>query len=349
MADPRPAKGPGPLVVACLRHADPRPAADLLTGEITQQPAAATAAAAEFAALELALRAAGAWQGRVLAVCAGPRAAEATLAEALAVGAEALRVEWPGPGEQAGDLAEDEHALAVALAGAIRAAGPALVVCGDRSAGRGTGALPAFLAHELGAAQALGLVHAEVDGGALAGLRRLPGGRRERVRVAAPAVCSVEAAGVRLRRAPLPAVLAARRAAIGVVAPAAAARVSMVRLGPPRPYLPRTHLAPAAPAGSAQQRLLALSGVLTRRETATVIGPVGPARAARELLAYLDRAGVVPAGVVPAGAIPAGAAPADPAAGDGAARDGAARDGAAGDGAAGDGAAGDGAAGGGAP
>lgn len=294
MADPQPAERNGPLVVACLRHADPRPGADRLTGEITQQPATATAAAAEFAALEIALRAAGAWQGRVLAVCAGPPAAGATLAEAVAVGAEALRVAWPGPGEQAGDLAEDEHALAAALAAAIRPAGPALVVCGDRSAGRGTGALPAFLAHELGAAQALGLVQAEVAGEALAGMRRLPGGRRERVRVSVPAVCSVEAAGVRLRRAPLPAVLAARRAVIPVMTPAVPSRASTVRLGPPRPYLPRTHLVPAAPAGSAQQRLLALSGVLTRRETATVIGPVSGATAATELLAYLDRAGALP-------------------------------------------------------
>jgi electron transfer flavoprotein beta subunit len=309
MAD---AAGTGPLVVACLRHSDPRPAADPLTGEITEQPAAATAAAAEFAALEIALRAAGAWQGRVLAVCAGPAAAGATLAEAVAVGAEALRVEWPGGRAEdlAGDLAEDEHALAAALADAIRPAGPALVMCGDRSAGRGTGALPAFLAHELGAAQALGLVHAEATGAALTGLRRLPGGRRERVRLALPAVCSVEAAGVRLRRAPLPAVLAARRAAIAVVTPAVAPEPGRVRLGPPRPYRPRPHLVPTAPAGSAQQRLLALSGVLTRRESATVIGPVSAARAADELLAYLARPGVLAEGMLPEGALPDGALPA---------------------------------------
>jgi len=305
MADGRPPDEAGPLVVACLRHAGVRPAADPLTGELTQPPGGATAAPAEFAALETALRVSGAWHGRVLAVSAGPAAAEATLAEAVAVGAAALRVEWPGwDDEPAADLAADEHALAAALADAIGPARPALVVCGDRSAGRGTGALPAFLAHRLGAAQALGLVSAEPAGDALVAERRLPGGRRERLRVVAPAVCSVEAAGVRLRRAPLPAVLAARRAAIPVVTPAASPAVPRgdgVRLGKPRPYLPRTRVVPPAPAGSAHDRLLALSGVLTGRATAAVIGPVGAARAAGELLAYLSRPGIGPAGAASQG------------------------------------------------
>ncbi len=91
-----------------------------------------------------------------------------------------------------------------------------MVVCGDRSVDRGTGALPAFVAHELGAAQALGLVALEVTAAtgrpadlALSADRRLDGGWRERLRVPLPAVCSVEAAGVRLRRASLAGALAA--------------------------------------------------------------------------------------------------------------------------------------------
>ena len=78
---------------------------------------------------------------------------------------------------------------------------------------RGTGSVPAFLAHELGNAQALGLV--EVDTGHAvdravdcACVRRLDGGRREVLDVAAPAVLSVEGSVRRLRRAPL---AAARR------------------------------------------------------------------------------------------------------------------------------------------
>ena len=159
---------------------------------------------------------------------------------------------------------------------------PALVLCGDRSADRGTGALPAFLAHELGAAQALGLVSLALPGDAprpaaaeaglaqeagglgLVGERRLPGGWRERLWIGLPAVCSVEAAGVSLRRAPLDAMLASRRAAVPVARPHAGPGTPVIA-GPPRPYRPRTHEVPPAPAGSARERLAELSGVLVQR------------------------------------------------------------------------------------
>ncbi|HEY6277406.1 MAG TPA: mycofactocin-associated electron transfer flavoprotein beta subunit, partial [Streptosporangiaceae bacterium] len=207
---PQPEQPDGPLIAVCLRHADPGPDVDAATGEVRPYPPAATASPAEWAALELGFRAAEAWAGRVLAVTAGPPAAEATLRQALAAGAAALRVDTgdSGHGVRAGTgdgghgasdaagLADDEHALAIALARALGRYRPALVLCGDRSAGRGTGALPAFLAHELGAAQALGLVSLTVDGDHLLAERRLPAGHRERLRVTLPAVCSVEAAGV---------------------------------------------------------------------------------------------------------------------------------------------------------
>jgi electron transfer flavoprotein beta subunit len=296
----------GPLIVACLRHTDLRPAVDPLTGAVRRQPHAATAAPAEWAALETALRIAQAWGGHVLALVAGPPAAEAVLREAMAVGAGALRLEWAGDGHrdsQAGhghsdsqadggylaDLAGDEHSLAVALAGAVRGQQPALIMCGDRSGDRGTGALPAFLAHELGAAQALGLVSLAVDGDHLLAERRLTAGRRERLRVPVPAVCSVEAAGVRLRRASLPAVQTAQRAAVGVVT--ARAAPSPVRVGSPRPYAPRTHAVPDVPAGSARERLFALSAVLTHREPPVVVSPASAAAAGDMLLDYLRRAG----------------------------------------------------------
>ena len=306
-----PAGPGGPLVVACLRHADLQPALDPVTGAVRPHAQAATAAPAEWAALEIALRVAQAWGGRVLAVTAGPPDAETVLREALAVGAEALRVQWPGPypacmvhldGEAyLAELAGDEQPLAVALAAAVRPMDPALVVCGDRSGDRGTGALPAFLAHELGAAQALGLVSLAADGDQLLikrGLlaerqllaeRRLPAGRRERLRVPVPAVCSVEAAGIRLRRAPLPAVLAARTAVIPMVTAGPAAQP--VRAGVPRPYSPRTHTVPGVPAGSARERLFALSAVLTRREPPVVVSPASADAAADALLGYLHRAG----------------------------------------------------------
>jgi electron transfer flavoprotein beta subunit len=223
------------------------------------------------------------------------------------VGAAALRVDWPEPEYLAG-LAADEQPLAAALAAAIRPASPVLVLCGDRSADRGTGALPAFLAQELGVPQALGLVSLtwpDSPGagmgdrpGALTGERRLPGGWRERLSIALPAVCSVEAAGIRLRRAPLDAVLAARRADLPVVIPDARAG-HLLQVGPARPYRPRTHQVPAAPAGSARERLAELSGVLTQRDPPALIGPADPARAAEALLGYLRRNGFAQDAPVP--------------------------------------------------
>ena len=278
----------GPLIVACLRHCDPRPEVDPLTGAVHRYPRGAGASPGELAALELALRVAESWSGRTLAVLAGPPAAEATLRDALAAGADVLRVDWPDKG-YLDELGGDEHILAAALADAVRGEQPALVLCGDRSADRGTGALPAFLAHELGAAQALGLVSLAVDGDELLGERRLPAGRRERLRIPRPAVCSLEAAGLRLRRASLAAEMASRRAAIPVIAPVAP--LPRVRIGAPRAYSPRTHEVPAAPAGSPRERLLALSGALTHREPPALIGPADPGRAADELLDYLHRSG----------------------------------------------------------
>jgi len=101
-------------------------------------------------------------------------------------------------------------------------------------------------------------------------------------------VCSVEAAGVRLRRAPLDAMLASRRAAIPVVRPPAGPGPPVIA-GPPRPYRPRTHEVPAAPAGSARERLAELSGVLVQRDPPTLLGPVTPAEAAEALLDFLRK------------------------------------------------------------
>jgi electron transfer flavoprotein beta subunit len=286
----------GPLVAVCLRHAAARPDVDLLTGAVRPPGHGAGPAPAELAALELGLRFAEAWRGRVLAVTAGPPAAEATLRDALAAGAAGvLRVDWP-EADYLDGLAADEQALAAALAGALSPRRPALVLCGDRSADRGTGALPAFLAHELGAAQAPGLVSlalgdAETGERGLVGERRLAGGWRERLWIGLPAVCSVEAAGISLRRASLDAMLASRRAGIPVVRPATAAAGSRARLvaGPPRPYRPRTREVPPPPAGPARERLAELSGVLVQHDPPTLLGPATPAEAAQALLDFLRK------------------------------------------------------------
>ncbi len=170
---------PGPLLVACLRHADRRPAVDPVTGRVDRDPRGAGPAASEWAALELALHLAELWGGRVLAVCAGPPDADRTLRDASAVGAQVLRVIRASAPSSSGttgsvdpvdplepldsylnEIASDGSQTAAALAAAIRTVGqPDLVLCGDRSADRGSGSVPAFSAAEPGkAAQALGLV-----------------------------------------------------------------------------------------------------------------------------------------------------------------------------------------------
>jgi electron transfer flavoprotein beta subunit len=295
----------GPLVVACLAPSDPRPEIDPLSGAVHADPRRAELAPSDAAALEHALRAGGAWGGRVVAVAAGPPSVDAALREAVASGAAALRVPWSfgdddgsaGPvAVSAAELAGDPETLARALATAIMGLGShALVVCGDRSALRGTGAVPAFLAHHLGAQQALGLVSLRADGGTLAGERRLDGGWRQRLRISAPAVVSVEAAGVRLRRASLAATLAATEAVIPVAAPGPVpAHPSWLRVGAAQPYRPRTKVIPP-PQGPTHERLLSLTGALNAHDPPRIVGPVDADTAAGELLDYLARHGYRPA------------------------------------------------------
>ncbi len=299
----------GPIVAACLAPADPRPTVEPVTGEVHVDPRRLDLTAADAAALELALRAAQSWGGRLVAVAAGPPETEGALRQAMAVGATALRLPWPDPDATSGprggradfgevqsvggaQLAADPVALARALAAAVSSFGPpALVVCGDRSALGGTGALPALLAHFLGAGQALGLVSLDVDGDVVVAERRLDGGWRERLRLASPAVCSVEAAGVRLRRAPLAGALAAESAPVPVAAtpatgPGVAARQASWHAGPPRPYRPRPHRVPA-PEGTTRERILTLTGALAAHDPPRLVGPLDPDQAAAELLDFL--------------------------------------------------------------
>ena len=178
----------------------------------------------------------------MVAASVAPAEADEMLRDALAVGAaQALRVEpasWTARPRPAG-LVGGEQESAAALAAALRQhyGVPDLVLCGDLAADRATGSFPAFLAASLGAEQALGCVRLEpVDDRTLRVHRRLDGGRREVLIVRPPAVVSVEAAGVRLRRAGLPATLARENAAITVAStPAAAAAADQ---GPRRPPVP---------------------------------------------------------------------------------------------------------------
>ena len=159
--------------------------------------------AADEAALEIALRIAEAAPGtrtdhEVIVWCLGPAGADDTLRAALAAGADRA-----GRIDASPEL--DSRTVADALAAQLR--GIDVVVCGDYSLDRGTGSVPAFVAAELGAAQALGLVEVVDDGAGLGEeppslrvVRRLDAGRREVLDVAAPAVLSVEGSIATLRR-----------------------------------------------------------------------------------------------------------------------------------------------------
>jgi electron transfer flavoprotein beta subunit len=300
----------GPLVVTCLRITDLRPEVDALTGSVRQDAWGIGLSAADGAALELALRIAGSWSGRLLAVAAGPPSTEPVLRQVAALGVSVVGGPVPawGSDHYVEELGEDEHELARTLVAAMGPWGqPSLVLCGDRSPDRGTGALPAFLAHELGAAQALGLVALEPVGPGPGGLeagamalsaeRRLDGGWRERLQLPLPAVCSVEAAGIRLRRASLAGVLATEGMVVphsrdghGDVVDGRRAR-GQVHLGPSRAYAPRTRVLPPPPGDDPRTRLLALTGALVSHDPPTVVGPLGSAEAADELIGFLVRHG----------------------------------------------------------
>ena len=266
-------------VVACLKWVDRRADADPLSGDVRTDPRTSGLSPADEAALEWALRFGEAGDEPVLAVTAGGAASDAVLHDAIAAGAsKVVRAELTAD--------RPSNDVATALAAALRSvdAAPTLVVCGVWSLDRGSGSVPAFLAAELGCTQALGLVTLEVGTGPILAERRLDRGWRERVRIPLPAVCSVEGASARLRRASLPGVIHGAGSAIGVVrgAPVGPAPGPAVV----RPYRPRARELAAPAAASPRERILALTGVLTDREPPQTL-VLDPPAAADALLAKL--------------------------------------------------------------
>ena len=244
-------------IAACLKWVDRRPDVDPLTGAVVHDARAAGTSDADDAALEWALRLGARWDRGVVAISAGPPEADAALHAALAAGAtRAIRV--PCRPETPSD------AVAAMLAATLPPEVD-LTVCGNWSVDRGSGSVPAFLAARRDAIQALGLISLEPAPGdepELHAERRLDGGRRERLRIRLPAVISVEGGSSRLRRASLPAVIAARRQTIEIVDAVGATRHdphATVRRGP---FRPRTRPRPAPHAASARERILELTGAL---------------------------------------------------------------------------------------
>ena len=217
---------------------------------------------AEAAAIEVALTLAAATGDSVTACTVGPAAADGVLRLALAAGcAAAVRVDAPA------DAPSDDVALALASV----VADAAWILCGNASSDRGSGAVPAFLAAELGVAQALGLVAAQTTpDGTVTATRRLDGGRREELSLEGPAVLSVEGAVARLRRPSIAAELAARDHAIEVIAGGHGGEHAPA--GIVRPYRPRARVLPG-PEGATLDRvrtLLAAGTPVTTAETVTL-------------------------------------------------------------------------------
>lgn len=289
------------MIAACVKWVDLRPDIDALHGTVEPAVLGAGFSDADRSAVEVALHLGAARGDRVVALCSGPSAADEGLRELLAAGVDAVvRIDGDGTERSAAVAEQLAAAITEELASPSTTHQELVVVCGDVSIDRGSGSVPAFLAHELGAAQALGLIQVDIaDGtngesgpvtGPVAVLRRLDGGRRERLSVSAPAVLSVEGAVAELRRAPLAAML--RTSDVSVpVRPGAHHRVAdKPRL---RPWRPRARVV-APPAGdTALERIVALTGALVERTppVARELDPVGAADAIIEQLrawGYLD-------------------------------------------------------------
>ncbi len=286
------------MIGALLKVVDLRVEIDPLTGEPAGHAGQALGASpADLAALETALRLAMPGEP-VVVVSAGTGvlayAIDALLHESLAAGAtRAVRVE----------IAPGATSAQVAAAVAPFVADARYVVCGDASLDRGSGSVPAFVAAQLGAAQALGLTSVTPDdqtddeanahpaATAVLAERRLDGGRRERLRVAAPAVLSTEA-GLRLRRAPLASVIAARRAAIEVIQAVTDAERRHGEAHPERlrPFRSPARPVPAPVAFDPRERVLALTGMLAPVRARRVL-EADAATCADELLNYLSEHG----------------------------------------------------------
>jgi electron transfer flavoprotein beta subunit len=277
------------MIAVLLKCVDLRVEIDPLTGE--PAPVAAErafgASPADRSALEVALQLAEPGEEVVAVTAATPddhAACESRVREALASGAtRAIRIE----------IAAGAGSGQVAAVLAPPVSGARFVLCGDASLDRGSGAVPAFVAAALGCAQALGLTSLAVEDGTGSGTdsvlveRRLDGGRRERLRVAAPAVLSVQS-GPRLRRAALAAVLAAREARIEVrQLPVGEHGEVHERL---RPF--RAPAGPLAgpPGADPRDRVLALSGMLVPARARRVV-EADAATCADELLNYLSEHG----------------------------------------------------------
>jgi len=272
------------VIAACCKWVDLRPEVDPLDAHVRTDPRTAGCSAADAAALEWALRAGERWDQPVLAVTAGPPDADRVLRDAVAAGAtRAVRIDLPASAPSA--------AVATAIAAVLGPAGITSVWCGDHSLDRGSGAVPAFLAAELGSAQALGLVDVALDprAGRVDAWRRLDRGRREHVRVDGSSVLSVEGSTARLRRAALGAVMSSGRSPVEVVTPTPAIHEGdkVVDTRPLRPFRPRARVLPGPAGATALDRVRALTETTAASSLGHEVVVLEPPAAADRILEAL--------------------------------------------------------------
>jgi electron transfer flavoprotein beta subunit len=270
------------MIAVCVKWVDRRPEIDPVSGAAAgDDDRYGGLSPADEAAIEWALRVAEARGDSVTVVTAGRSSADAGLRAALAAGAAAaVRVDL--------DPAASSVSVAEALAAVV--ADATIVLCGDHSADRGSGSVPAFLSADLGVAQALGLVQLDVTADGIdhqiSATRRLDGARRELLSITGRCVLSVEGSTARLRRASLAGTVAARQATIDVRQGPAVD----LRHGNLAPFRPRAR-ALAAPAGTtALGRVLSITDALSDREPPQRL-ELDPAAAADRILAALKQWG----------------------------------------------------------
>jgi electron transfer flavoprotein beta subunit len=243
-------------VAVCLKWVGVRPELDRATGTVHDDERWFGASPADAAALEIALQLGEQWGASITVATATDGSCDDLLRQALAVGAQrAVHIEATAQA--------DSWVIAQQLHDCLAEAD--LIVCGDYSLDRGSGAVPAYLAHLGNRSQALGLVQVtSPERGVLNVTRRLDGGRREHLCVSGPAVISVEGSCARLRRATLRASLVAAAATVehdstGQPANEAAAHTLV------RPWRPRPRVLPAPVGGSPLHRLRQLTGAEVER------------------------------------------------------------------------------------